>query len=87
MPKVKAKKEKNQPGAKAVQTLRGFKDILPAEQPYWSYIRKLAESFAKGYRFSVIEPPILEEAGLFSRAIGKPTGIAEKEKFSFFNQT
>jgi len=86
MPKVKAKKEKNQPGAKAVQTLRGFKDILPAEQPYWSYIRKLAESFAKGYGFSVIEPPILEEAGLFARAIGKQTDIVEKEMFSFVDQ-
>jgi len=65
------------------QLLRGFKDILPPDQEYWDYISKTLESFASGYGFSRIDPPILEEAALFVRSIGKQTDIVEKEMFSF----
>jgi len=71
---------------KTPQLLRGFKDILPTEQKYWDFVRKTAESFANGYGFSMIEPPILEEANLFVRSIGKGTDIVEKEMFSFTDQ-
>ncbi len=71
---------------KMSQSLRGFKDILPAEQPYWEFIRKTTESFYKGYGFSRIDLPILEEANLFIRSIGKQTDIVEKEMFSFVDQ-
>ncbi len=79
----KEKKEKKPQQAKPAQLLRGFKDILPADQPYWEHIYKTAESFAKGYGFSRLDPPILEEASLFVRSIGKQTDIVEKEMFSF----
>jgi histidyl-tRNA synthetase len=57
--------------------LRGFKDILPADQHYWEFIREVAESFYHGYGFSRIDPPILEEASLFVRSIGKQTDFVE----------
>ncbi|MFA6410804.1 MAG: histidine--tRNA ligase [Candidatus Buchananbacteria bacterium] len=72
--------------AKSCQLLRGFKDILPAEQNYWQFIRQAAESFASGYGFSRIDTPILEEINLFARTIGKQTDIVEKEMFSFADQ-
>jgi len=72
--------------SKSPQLLRGFKDILPVDQPYWQFIKKTAESFANGYGFSQIDPPILEEAALFIRSIGKQTDIVEKEMFSFTDQ-
>ncbi len=71
---------------KAAQLLRGFKDILPADQHYWEFVRKTAESFYKGYGFFRIDPPILEEANLFIRTVGKGTDIIEKELFSFVDQ-
>ncbi|MFA5021708.1 MAG: histidine--tRNA ligase [Patescibacteria group bacterium] len=72
---------------KTSQLLRGFKDILPAEQNYWHFIRQAAESFAFGYGFDRIDSPILEEANLFVRSIGKQTDIVEKEMFSFADQS
>jgi len=72
--------------SKSPQLLRGFKDILPADQPYWQFVKKTAESFANGYGFPQIDPPILEEAALFVRSIGKQTDIVEKEMFSFTDQ-
>lgn len=83
-PKVK-KSAKSSP-AKPVGLLRGFKDILPADQSYWRFIQEAAESFYRGYGFAKIDPPILEESSLFIRSIGKQTDIVEKEMFSFADQ-
>jgi len=69
--------------SKTPQLLKGFKDILPADQPYWRFIKKTAENFALGYGFEEIGLPILEETSLFIRSIGKQTDIVEKEMFSF----
>jgi len=82
----KEKKEKKSAAPKIAQLLRGFKDILPAEQPYWHYLSRTAEDFALAYGFERIDPPILEEAGLFIRSIGKGTDIVEKEMFAFTDQ-
>src|SRR3989338_1656430 len=85
-PEPKIKKVKtNEP--KIPSLLRGFKDILPVDQPYWEFIREVAESFYRGYGFTRIDPPIVEEAALFARAIGKQTDIVEKEMFSFVDQS
>jgi len=70
-------------GSKYPQLLRGFKDIMPVDQGYWDFIREVSSSFASGYGFSRIETPILEEANLFIRSIGKDTDIVEKEMFVF----
>ena len=84
--KTEDKPKVGKKNAKTPQLLRGFKDILPADQHYWEFIRKTAESFYKGYGFQRIDLPILEEANLFVRAIGKNTDIVEKEMFSFVDQ-
>jgi histidyl-tRNA synthetase len=68
------------------QLLRGMKDILPSEQKYWHLLRNKADSLAKDYGFLRIDTPIMEETGLFVRAVGKQTDIVEKEMFSFVDQ-
>lgn len=85
-PKTAKKTTTAKKSSKTPQLLRGFKDILPADQHYWEFIRKTAESFYKGYGFQRIDPPILEEANLFIRAVGKNTDIVEKEMFNFVDQ-
>lgn len=88
MPKkeTEEKKKTKKSGSKTPSLLRGFKDVLPKDQAYWDFIRKTADSFAAGYGFGRIDPPILEEAGLFVRSIGKQTDIVAKEMFSFTDQ-
>ena len=85
--KTEDKPKATKKNSKTPQLLRGFKDILPADQHYWEFIRKTAESFYKGYGFQRIDLPILEESNLFVRAIGKNTDIVEKEMFSFVDQS
>lgn len=69
-----------------VQLLRGMKDIVPSEQPYWDHLRTITEDIARAYGYGRIDSPILEETGLFTRAVGRATDIVEKEMFSFDDQ-
>ncbi len=70
-------------GAKTVQTLRGFRDILPVEQPYWLTVREKVESLALAYGYERMDTPILEPTSLFVRSVGKQSDIVEKEMFTF----
>lgn len=79
MPKKSSKKIK-------FQTLRGMKDILPESQKYWDVIRGNIDRLMKAYRYGRINLPILEDANLYIRGIGKQTDIVEKEMFNFTDQ-
>lgn len=86
----KEKEEKNKQAAEAVKkvpqtpsALRGMKDTLPQDQGFWWLVFDKARSLAKAYGFEKMETPILEEAALFSRSIGKETDIVEKEMYLF----
>jgi histidyl-tRNA synthetase len=46
-------------------------------------VRKHRESVLKSYGYQKIVTPIVEETGLFARAIGAVTDIVEKEMYSF----
>ncbi|MBI4092968.1 MAG: histidine--tRNA ligase [Candidatus Kerfeldbacteria bacterium] len=69
------------------QLLRGMKDILPADQPYWDAIRTVVEDNAHSAGFSRIETPILEAANLFTRTVGQETDIVEKEMYVFVDKS
>ncbi len=90
--KKPAPKEQQQPKPAAPkmrgvpQTLRGMRDILPQEQRYWRFVRGAADALARAYGFEAIETPILEETGLFMRAVGQQTDVVEKEMFSFVDK-
>lgn len=79
----KPKDEKKAEELLILQTLRGMKDILPADQPYWDQVRRVSEKLARDYGFSRLDTPILEYTNLFTRSIGKGTDIVEKEMYSF----
>jgi len=66
--------------------LRGTKDILPEEQPYWQWIRDKVREIGEMYGFKRIDTPIIEETSLFTRSIGEGTDIVEKEMYSFIDQ-
>jgi histidyl-tRNA synthetase len=65
------------------QNLRGMKDILPEDQPYWDQVRKISEKMSREYGFSRIDVPIVEYSDLYARGIGEGTDIVEKEMYTF----
>lgn len=68
---------------KQPKLLRGFRDIMPEEEVYWQRIEEVASRLAQDYSFNRIRLPIVEQASLFDRSIGKGTDIVDKEMFRF----
>ena len=66
-----------------IQSIRGFKDILPGEVELWQHIEKTATSLFKNFGFEEIRLPVLERTELFARSIGEGTDIVEKEMYTF----
>ena len=66
-----------------LQTLRGMRDILPDEQPYWERVRKALSHASQEYGFRRIDLPTVEFAHLFLRTVGAGTDIIEKEIYLF----
>ncbi len=63
------------------QTPRGTKDILPADQTYWSFIRGTAEKTLNGLGFGRIDLPHFESSDIYTRGIGTDTDIVQKEMY------
>ncbi|MEA2006552.1 MAG: histidine--tRNA ligase [Patescibacteria group bacterium] len=69
--------------AKQFQTVRGMRDILPQDQPYWQRIRRAIDKIANDYNYQRIDTPVVEFRELFERSTGSSTDIVEKEMFKF----
>ncbi len=67
---------------KQIQSVRGMRDILPEEQPFWDYVIKKAVDLLGDYSFEKIEVPVLEQTEVFLRGVGRGTDIVEKELYS-----
>lgn len=69
-----------------LQSLRGFRDILPDEAERWQRITDAARAVAAGFGYRQIHLPMLESTELFKRSVGEATDIVEKEMFSFLDR-
>ena len=65
------------------QTVRGMRDILPQDQPYWQKIRRSVDKVAHDFNYQRIDTPIVEFRELWERGTGASTDIVEKEMFKF----
>lgn len=65
------------------QTVNGFKDILPDEALRWQRLEEAARSVFRRFGLREIRLPLLEQTGLFARAIGEATDVVEKEMYTF----
>lgn len=74
---------KRRPKQKKPQLLRGMKDVLSPEQPYWEYVLESSRQTSRAYGYDRIDTPIVEELQLFTRSIGGTTDIVEKEMYAF----
>lgn len=81
-PDAPPEKVKGQP-----QLLRGMRDILPADQPYWDAATGAVERIATSAGFQRIETPVLEAASLFNRSVGQDTDIVDKEMYTFVDRS
>lgn len=66
-----------------LQTLRGMRDILPDEQPYWERVRRILTHASQEYGFRRIDLPTVEFSHLFLRTVGEGTDIIDKEIYLF----
>jgi len=67
----------------ALQSVKGFKDILPGETELWLAIEEEAKQIFRHFGFREIRLPMLEKTELFARSIGESTDIVEKEMYTF----
>ena len=70
-------------GAKTPSLLRGMRDIMPKDEYFWKRMYHGAENIAEAYGYERIETPMLEEAALFVRSLGRGTDVIEKEMYIF----
>jgi len=69
-----------------IQSVQGMHDILPDEQDYFTFIKKVVRHRCRQNGIRRITTPVVEETALFQRAIGEQTDIVEKEMYTFTDQ-
>jgi len=71
---------------KTIQSIKGFKDILPSEVKYYKYIEKIVSDIAEQYAINELRLPLLERSELFLKSIGDSTDIVNKEMYDFIDK-
>ena len=66
-----------------IQSVKGTRDLLPAETPLWQRVEEEARKVFEAYNFLEIRTPVLEQTSLFARSVGSDTDIVSKEMFTF----
>ena len=69
--------------SRKLQTLKGFRDLLPGETEHWQRFEAAVRSIFRRYGFREIRTPALEPTELFVRSVGEETDIVGKEMFTF----
>jgi len=86
-PKTSVQAEKKKPKKvtkfQTPPTLRGMKDLLPRDEKHWRILYNTAQQFADAYGYARLQPPVVEEAILFTRSIGEGTDVVDKEMYVF----
>lgn len=67
----------------AIRSLRGTRDILPAEIEYWQRVEATARDILGRAVYQEIRTPIFEQTDLFERSIGEATDVVGKEMYTF----
>ncbi len=68
------------------QSIKGTRDVLPDEQPYWRHIEAHIYRICALYGYERIDTPIFEQTQLFERGVGAGTDIVEKEMYTFHDR-
>ena len=68
--------------ANTFRTPIGTRDLMPAESARWEAVTNIFSSIASRAGFSLVDTPIFEDIGVFSR-IGEGTDVVGKEMYEF----
>jgi histidyl-tRNA synthetase len=66
-----------------IQSVKGTRDLLPADTPLWQRVEEEARKVFETYNFHEIRTPVLEQTVLFARSVGSDTDIVTKEMYTF----
>ncbi len=66
-----------------IQSVNGFKDILPDSTARWRRVEEAARRVFARFGMREIRTPVLEKTELFVRSIGEATDVVEKEMYTF----
>lgn len=66
-----------------ISSIRGTKDILPADIPKWYFIEETLKKISLIFCLEEIRTPIIEKTEVFNRSIGDDTDIVNKEMYIF----
>lgn len=69
--------------SKSLQAVKGMHDLLPEDIGRWHFLEHEIRQLMALYGYQEIRTPLVENTGLFSRAIGEVTDIVEKEMYTF----
>ncbi len=67
----------------AIQSLKGFEDILPSQSPRWLAVERIARDVAELFHYGEIRTPVLESAEVFHRGVGETNDLVKKETYTF----
>jgi len=70
-----------------IKAIKGTKDLLPSDNPYWKHLESIVEKIFRNYNYKEIRTPIFEETSLFARGIGEETDIVGKEMYTFLDRS
>src|SRR5437016_1392422 len=65
------------------QSVRGTKDILPADAERFQHLESVARALFKRFGYGEIRTPTFETAELFQRSLGETTDVVQKEMYVF----
>jgi histidyl-tRNA synthetase len=66
-----------------LQPVRGTRDILGKDIPYFNMVINIAKVFASLYKYDEIVTPIFEFSDIFLRTLGEASDIVSKETYTF----
>ena len=66
-----------------IQTVRGTKDIFPAEMQKYNNIINKAKLISELYGFEEAAFPIIEKSDVFTRPLGESSDVVSKETYTF----
>lgn len=63
--------------------VRGMRDVIPPRGEVWVEMNRVAENIAAAYGFQYFETPVVEQASLFIRSLGRGSDVVDKEMYIF----
>ncbi len=65
------------------KSIRGTRDVVPAESHRWQYVERVALEVAETYGIREIRIPTIEKTELFIKSVGETTDVVQKEMYTF----